>query len=328
MSARAVAAPPPFPFFVGCGRSGTTLLRAMVDSHPEVAVPDEVAFIIRYRRPHRALQYGWPRRFDAAACTDLILADRSFRRWPVTDAEARAALADPPPASFADTVRRLYALMAAVQGKPRYADKTPSHVLYLPRLARLFPEARFVHLIRDGRDVALSYQSVAWGPTTVPEAAIRWRRSVRRGRRDGLRLGPDRYREIRYEDLVADPERVLRELCPFLRIDWDESMLHYHRRADAVIAATRFPEAHQRLLLPPERGLRDWRTEMAPEDIEGFEAIAGELLDELGYGRARERPSLPRRLSARGRIVADAATRSWRQAGAGGRALTRSVAHR
>jgi Sulfotransferase family len=319
---------PPFPFFVGCGRSGTTLLRAMIDSHPDVAVPDEVAFIIRYRRPHRALQYGWPRRFDAAACTDLIVADSSFRRWPVSEAEARAALADPPPSSFADTVRRLYALVAASQGKARYADKTPIHVLYLPRLARLFPEARFVHLIRDGRDVALSYESVAWGPATVPEAAIRWRRSVRRGRRDGRRLGPDRYREIRYENLVADPERVLREVCSFLRLDWDDSMLRYHVRADAVIAATRFPVAHQRLLLPPQPGLRDWRTEMAPDDVERFEAIAGELLDELGYGCAGGRPSVPRRLQSRGRIVVDGASRSWTQALAGSRALTHSLTRR
>jgi hypothetical protein len=319
---------PPFPFFVGSGRSGTTLLRAMVDSHPEVAVPDEVAFVIRLSRPHRAVQYGWPRRFDAAACTDLIVADSSFRRWPVTEAEARAAIADPPAASFADTVRRLYALVAASQGKARYADKTPMHVLYLPRLARLFPEARFVHLIRDGRDVALSYQSVAWGPTTVPEAAIRWRRSVRRGRRDGHRLGPERYREIRYEDLVANPERVLRAVCAFLELDWDNSMVQYHERADAVIAATRFPGAHQRLLLTPKPGLRDWRTEMAPTDVESFEAIAGQLLDELGYGCAAGRPSIPRRLQVRGRIVVEGASRSWTQAVAGSRALTHSVTRR
>ncbi len=323
-----MTAPPPFPFLVGCGRSGTTLLRAMVDSHPEVAIPDEVAFIIRYGRPHRAVQYGWPRRFDAAACADLIVADSSFRRWSLPETEVRAALADPPPASFAQLVRRLYALVAASKGKSRYADKTPMHVLHLRRLAQLFPEARFVHVIRDGRDVALSYQSVGWGPTTVSEAAVRWRRSVRRGRHDGQRLGPARYCEIRYEDLVVDPERVLRELCPFLGLEWDDSMLRYRDRADAVIAATRFPDAHQRLLLPPTSGLRNWRKEMPPKDVEGFEAIAGDLLDELGYGRAGGRPSLPRRLSSRGRIVVDGASRSWAQAMAGGRVLTRHLTDR
>ena len=248
------ADPPTFPFFVGCGRSGTTLLRAMFDAHRDVAVPDEVAFIVRYARPHYALQYGWPLRFDAGRCTDLIMADSSFRRWPISECEARAELAQCRPASFAATIRRLYALVAADRGKSRYADKTPMHVLHLRRLGALFPEARFVHMVRDGRDVAVSYRSVDWGPRTVEEAAIRWRRSVRRGRRDGQRLGPGRYCEVRYEDLVADPASVLPELCRFLDLPWDEDMLRHHDRAADVIASTRFPDAHRRLLLPAIAG--------------------------------------------------------------------------
>jgi hypothetical protein len=319
---------PPFPFFVGCGRSGTTLLRAMFDAHRDVAVPDEVAFIIRYARPHYAWQYGWPRTFDAAKCANLIVADSSFRRWPITGAEARAAISEAVPASFADTIRELYSLAAAQRGKPRYADKTPMHVLHLRRLARLFPEARFVHVVRDGRDVAMSYRSVDWGPTTVEDAAMRWRRSVLRGRRDGARLGPGRYREVRYEELVADPERVLRELCGFLALEWDDGVLHHHERAAAVIAATRFPGAHSRLLLPPTPGLRDWRREMTAADVVRFEAIAGGALDEMGYGCGAPPPSVPRRATARCRLVADSASRSWVQAAAGARVVARQVARR
>jgi hypothetical protein len=321
-------AAPTFPFFVGCGRSGTTLLRAMFDARADLAIPDEVAFIIRYARPHYALRYGWPRRFDAAACVDLILADWSFRRWALPEEAARGALTDPAPASFADTIRRLYACAAAARGKPRYADKTPMHVLHLPRLARLFPEARFVHIIRDGRDVALSYQSVTWGPTTAEEAAIRWRGSVRRGRRNGRRLGPGRYREVRYEELVAEPERALRSLCEFLDLEWDDAMLHHHVAAGAVVATTRFPGAHQRLLLPPTRGLRDWRRDMPERDVAGFEAIAGDLLDELGYGRATAPSSVPEQLASRARIVADGVRRAWTQARAGSAVLARGLTGR
>jgi hypothetical protein len=319
---------PTFPFLVGCGRSGTTLLRAMFDARADLAIPDEVAFIIRYARPHYALRYGWPRRFDAAACMDLIADDSSFRRWALPAGAARDAVADPAPTSFADLIRRLYASAAAARGKRRYADKTPMHVRYLPRLARLFPEARFVHVIRDGRDVALSYQSVTWGPTTATQAAIRWRGDVRRGRRDGHRLGPDRYREVRYEELVAEPEPVLRSLCEFLALAWDDAMLHHHVAADAVIAATRFPAAHQRLRLPPTRGLRNWRTDMPGHDLVGFEAIAGDLLDELGYGRATDSPSLDQRISSRTRIVAAGVSQAWTQARAGSRVLARGLTGR
>ena len=319
---------PPFPFLVGCGRSGTTLLRAMFDAHRDVAVPDEVAFIIRYAWPHYAFQYGWPRHFDASRCADLIVADSSFRRWPITDLEARAALTDAVPTSFADTIRELYALAAARRGKSCYADKTPMHVLHLRRLARMFPEARFVHVVRDGRDVAMSYRSVGWGPTTVEDAAVRWRRHVLRGRRDGERLGPGRYREVRYEALVAEPERVLRELCGFLELDWDDGVLHYHERAADVIAATRFPDAHTRLLLPPTPGLRDWRREMAAADVARFEAVAGGLLDELGYGRDAPPPSVRRRATARCRVAVDGAARSWVQVAAGARVVARQVGRR
>ncbi len=232
------------------------------------------------------------------------------------------------PTSFADTIRELYSLAAAQRGKPRYADKTPMHVLHLRRLGRLFPEARFVHVVRDGRDVALSYRSVGWGPTTVEDAAMRWRRSVLRGRRDGERLGPDRYREVRYEDLVTDPERVLRELCAFLDLEWDDGVLHHHERAAEVIAATRFPGAHSRLLLPPTPGLRDWRREMPAADVARFEAIAGGLLEELGYGCSAVPPSVRRRATARCHVVADRASRSWVQAVAGARVVARQVGRR
>jgi hypothetical protein len=317
----------PFPFFVGCGRSGTTLLRAMFNAHPDMAVPDEVAFMLRYSRPHRAVEYGWPRRFDAARCADLIVADSSFRRWALTEEEARDALRDPPPVSFPAAIRLLYGRVAALAGKTRYADKTPMHVLHLRRLGRLFPEARFVHVLRDGRDVATSYATTAWGPQTVEESAVRWRRSVRRGQRGGRRLGPDRYREVRYEALVADPEAQLRTLCGFLHLDWDDAMLRYHEQAEDVITATRFPDAHQRLLLPPTPGLRDWRRDMAPHEVARFEAIAGPVLDELGYGASGRAP-VGRRLAAGRYVVAARATRAWAESVAGGRAVARGLAGR
>jgi hypothetical protein len=313
--------PPVFPFFVGCGRSGTTLLRAMFDSHPDLAVPDEVSFVIRLARPHYALRYGWPRRFDAGRAADLIVGNASWRRWGIPPDEGRSALVDPPPASFAEIVRRAYAGWAAHEGKPRYADKTPMHVLHLRRLARLFPEARFVHLVRDGRDVALSYRSVAWGPSTVEDAALLWRRRVGHGRRAGRRVGPGRYREVRYEELVAEPERVARELCAFLDLAWDDAVLRYPARAGEVIAATRFPEAHDRLRLPPTPGLRDWRAQMPAADVARFEAIAGRELAAYGYSPAGPPPTAAARARAEGRVMADAAIRAWGAARAGVRVV-------
>ncbi|MGH9119720.1 MAG: sulfotransferase family protein [Acidimicrobiales bacterium] len=307
---------------MGSGRSGTTLLRAIFDSHPDLAIPDEVSFVIRLSRPHYARRYGWHRRFDAEPCLDLLLANGSLQRWQLPDDEIRSALLSPQAASsFAEAVRRLYRLWAAHQGKPRYGDKTPMHVLYLPRLARMFPEARFVHLVRDGRDVALSYRTTSWGPAGIEDAAVEWRRRVARGRRAGARLGPDRYLEVRYEDLVAEPEPFVRRLCEFIDLRWDDGLLRYYERAGDVIAATRFPEAHQRLLLPPTVGLRDWRRDMEPADVARFEAIGGRLLAELGYEVTTPPANGLDRLRADAKVAAAFASRSWSSAIGGGRVL-------
>jgi len=160
---------------------------------------------------------------------------------------------------------------------PRYADKTPHYVSHLSLLAARFPEARFVHVVRDGRDVALSLLEVPWGPDTIKEAALHWRRRVLEGRAAGL--PGNRYREVRYEALVADPERELRALTAWLELDYDASMLAYPDRALTVP----HPEHHRRLGLAPTPGLRDWRRDIDSDDAARFEAVAGDALAELGY---------------------------------------------
>jgi hypothetical protein len=159
------------------------------------------------------------------------------------------------------------------------------NVMHIPFLARTFPEAHFIHLVRDGRDVALSYLAADFGVESLGEAAIYWRRFVRTGYRDGRRLG-GRYREVRYEDLLEDPERVLRSLCEFVRLPYDPAMLRYQSQAERILATTSHAEHHQRIHLPPTRGLRDWRTQMDRRQVVLFEALAGDVLTEFGYERA------------------------------------------
>lgn len=270
---------PPFPFIVGYGRSGTTLLRAMVDAHREVAIPDESHFVVPMLSRRR--RYERSDGFDADRFTADLLAHFGFRGWSLPAEEAMAALRAEPPRSVPEGLRAAYRLYAEHHGKPRYGDKTPIHVLHVPLLAEAFPEARFVHLIRDGRDVACSYLEQSFGPRTVAEAAVRWKRAIRRGRSAGRGLGPGRYRELRYDELVGDPEGNLRDVCRFLDLAFDPAMLRYHER-DRV--ASERPH-YRNVARPPTPGLRDWRREMSPADAATFEAIAGNLLEEVGYPR-------------------------------------------
>jgi hypothetical protein len=275
--------PDPFPFIVGNPRSGTTLLRALLDSHPEMAVPPESYFVVTLA--HLRELYETDDGLQIDSFVDDLLSHRRFKRWDVPKRELRDALARSAPGSYPDAIRAVYALYAARQGKRRYADKTPKYVEDLSLLTALFPESLFVHIVRDGRDVAMSYLEVDWGPNSVVEAARRWRRRVGLGRQAGAELGPARYTEVRYEDLVGDPERELRRVCDFIALDFDAQMFRYVDRAEDFIAPHFHPEAHQGMNRPPTEGMRDWRTQMAADDVAKFELVAGDLLAELGYER-------------------------------------------
>jgi len=292
----------PFPFVVGVPRSGTTLLRLMLNAHPDLAIPPESYFITQLwaRRERYAVRGG----VDADLVLDDLLTDRavdgSFRRhWGLDPALLRERLGGVR-GDLSEVFRALFRLYADRMGKPRYGDKTPEYVLAVPLLAGLFPEAGFVHLVRDGRDVALSLVEQPWGPGTIGEAAEQWAVRVAKAATAGRALGAGRYLEVRYERLVAEPEAVLRTICTFLDLSFDPAMLAYRGTARRFVP----PELqdHDRALWGPLRAdLRDWRRQMSSSDVKTFEAIAGRHLRRLGYERGVRHPPLRLWLGVRGR---------------------------
>jgi hypothetical protein len=245
----------------------------MLDSHHDLAVPPESYFLIPLmQQPYSREKF-----------LSLLSGHRRFVRWALPTESVADILNTEKPDELADAVRILYKAYAISCGKTRWGDKTPGYVRHIAGLARLLPEAHFVHIIRDGRDVALSWLDVPFGPESISEAATRWRKDVRAGRRAGRRQAADRYIEVRYENLVRRPERVLRRICDFVDLPFDQDMLDYTSRAESVIEATIEPESHKRLRRPPTPGLRDWRRDMDEADVHAFRDVAGDLLAKLGY---------------------------------------------
>ena len=207
------AEPPlPFVFVVGCGRSGTTVLRTVLDAHPALAVAHEARFVAPLGL--RRARYERPDGFAADRLMADLAADRAVRtNLEFAEADLRDALAARQPvADFPDAVRRVFALWAGRRGKARYGDKFPGYVLRMPLLAGLFPEARFVHIVRDGRDVALSSMAVADGGDAESDPvalALDWVARVTAGRDAGADARAGRYHEVRYEALVGEPEPVI-----------------------------------------------------------------------------------------------------------------------
>jgi hypothetical protein len=276
----------PAPFVVGCGRSGTTLLRLMLNANPQLAVPPESHFLRSVARR--------PRSYTPMSLVEHALRSERFPDWDLEERGVWEAFDRARPRTLAEAIDVLYSCFAEANGKARWGDKTPPYVMLVEQLARLLPDARFIHLIRDGRDVALSFSSVSFGPRNDPVAqAIFWRNRVIAGRRAGVSLGKERYLELRYEDLVARPEDELRRVCAFVDLAFDPMMLRYHETARRSIPGSR-KEFHANVDKPLTADLRDWRTRMTTSDVAWFEAIAADLLTALGYelsGSVRPRGS-------------------------------------
>lgn len=273
---------PPF-FIVGCGRSGTSLLRTMLDHHPAVCIPPEALCLIDLLRARRAP-------IDRLRRT--MLADHEIRAWGVPldpgrydDCTSAAAL-----------IERVHELRAEQRAKPNWGHKTPRFVRHTGLLREHFPAARFVHVVRDPRAVALSFMRSPLHRSNPLYAARRWRRDAGAGRQL-TDTHPERAIETRYEDLVAEPRETLARVCAFLGLDFDERTLAYHRdAADELRPSHR--AIHARLAAPPDPArIHAWRDTLTPGQIRTIETIAGPLMDRFGYQRLDPEPT-PRTLPA------------------------------
>lgn len=280
-----------FPMFVGCGRSGTTLLRNIFDAHPDLAVTHEAHFVGPMAT--RRTRYETPDGFNLEYFIADLFKNPNFVRQGLTEDNLREVLAVSSPTGFSEAVRGVFAAYASAQGKTFYGDKTPGTVSHIALIGSLFPEVKFVHVIRDGRAVALSYlDRPEWGPQTMGEAAHHWKSRIARGREGGAVVGSERYVEVKYEDFLERPEDLTRELCQFLGLEFSDSMLRYHEVAHEFIAGTKDPEAFKNLARPVTKSLRNWREEISESDLELFESIAGGLLESLGYERFAPHPRI------------------------------------
>jgi hypothetical protein len=289
---------PPAPFIVGVTRSGTTLLRLMLDAHPEMAIPPETHFVPSLIKATRK---------SGVSCDEahgIVTGHRQWGDFNLDSAELLRRYCDLDRIDPETTIRTFFELYAEREGKPRWGDKTPNYVRRMKQIENWIPEARFIHMIRDGRDAALSrFKRVLKDPPPMATVAERWVKKIEGAREDAKDL---HYIEVQYEELVRDTETQLRRVSEFLELPWDDTMLRYYERAEDRLAemhrdlpgeegkplrpADHRKEAHVLTSKPPDASrLARWKEEMDPRDNAAFEGVAGPLLRELGYDVIAER---------------------------------------
>lgn len=270
-------------FVVGSARSGTTLLRLILNAHSEIAVPPESRFIVE-------LHPEEDHEVEVEPVLAALAAHKRFQAWDLPIDSVRAELVGRRVASYADVMEAAYKAYAGARSKTAWGDKTPRYIEHIPLLARLWPASHFIHLVRDGRNVALSYAELPFGPNNVAHAGALWKRRVTAGLTAGRALSAGRYLEVSYEQLVADPRSQVAAICGFIGMRFEPEMLDYGEKSrDEVLS--RAAHYNPRLTEGPLAEARAWQEQMPASSVESFEAVAGDLLSDLGYPRRYPNPS-------------------------------------
>lgn len=259
-------------FIVGAPRSGTTLLVRLLRKYFNINFGAESQFIVHfYKRLHKLGNLSDPRNMDRLI--RKVAQERCVARWKrqygfSLDIDLlKREIREP---TFRGLLDGIYGQFAKFAGRKRWGDKYPPHCLDMPVLEALYPEAQYIHIVRDGRDVALSFQHVDFGPKNFMQAAFLWKRYVLSAQKFGRTICKTRFHEIRYEALLQEPIRVMTDLARFVQIE--------EGFQDVV---TRIKQQILEDLLT-DNSLK-WKKGLTESQVQKFEKGAGDLLESLGY---------------------------------------------
>lgn len=301
-------------FIVGAPRSGTTMLQYRLRNHPRISLPTgESHFFVPLLQ--RQMEFGDLR--DSQNIARVLQAmHRQSREFLETDLHGMKFDVGSLAMEFAAEGRHTVAAIisglfeknARGEEKARWGDKTPYYVLHIPMLLRWWPDAQIIHIIRDGRDVALSlfgrrHDFRVYNAFTAGEY---WNRYVEKGHAFGAQLRPEQYLEVRYEDMLAQPQDSLRRICQFLGEEYLDSLLD----VEAVADPGKTPLVHKPIKAD---NAGKWRQKMTPGQIRAFEAAAGGTLTRFGYELATDDKPLFPGLATAYRLHNRLVTAYWRR---------------
>lgn len=285
------------PIFIGaCPRSGTTLLRTMLNTHPEIAIPRET----------KVLPFAWEHRLNWRRVQRPAVRERFGRvifeadwtradRFETKSDDAVERLRTAPP-TLGSLVGTCYVMYAEATGKKRWGDKRPMYARFLDAVFTFFPDAQYINLVRDPRASVASMRKLGWYDGDVVPALELWVRSVKAVEPWREVLHADQYLDVRYEDMVADPEAGLTRIADYLGLDRATVpvMLTYHEHVDETAA-----RYHSRLNEPvSDSSVRDWEQVLTPDEVALVEHVASRWMSEYGYERVAAAGPPPRSLLA------------------------------
>jgi hypothetical protein len=296
---------PPF-FIVGASRSGTTLLRLMLNAHSRLFVPRELKYFQTLNATVDVDSWKTPRPDDAYRRLVRAYLEERHDLFDTDLDVLEARILDDPERTLRAPYRAVLEHLRQRHGKARWGEKTPHNLFYVDVLTDMFPGAKFIHVVRDPRAVTASMNSIAYYSCETVFNALNWRRSIRAGEATFQHvLPPEQGLTVPYEALVSSPEATLQSICAFLEEPYEPGMLRFYETAAEHMPSTiRTPSIRNPV---NQKSLSKWETQLSDADIEIVEALCSTEMDRLGY----ERMTSPT-ASVYGRILAKAAYWHWK----------------
>jgi hypothetical protein len=268
-------------FIVGRGRSGTTLLRQMLDAHPNLLVAPEALFIMNlYHKYSRIVKWNHKKVDDFY--DDLFL-EKRLEDWNLDEISLKKQLhALGSNVSFPGMNKLVYANYAFVNRKldtNLLGDKNPHYSLFIDKLMKLYPDSKYIHMVRDYRDNILSYQDVRFDLNNTTTLAYRWKKYNKTILKYSKRY-PDQFFLLKYEDLVTKPDECLRSICVFLGVEFNPVMLQFYQFQHST---SKFVW-HKNISKPLDKSRLDkWKTKMQQSDVLKSDYICKHIAEFLGY---------------------------------------------
>ncbi len=270
-------------FVIGCPRSGTTLLTLMLSSHSRLAIPPETRFLLpvfRRRASFGDLTVTANRRRLARAV--VRRRGSKFGHLGLDADRVRKTVVHGPP-SLGSALAAPYRLYAADRGKVRWGDKRPGYFRNVDVIRALFPDAQVVHLVRDPRDSVASLKRMTWWRHGTVGAVATWVHAVDCARGAARRLPAGSFLELRYEDLVRDPQQELERLCAFLGEDFEQSMLEHQDEAARLPERQRGRWHRETQNEVGTRRVGTYAGVLSAGEVALVERVAGSRMRRLGY---------------------------------------------
>ncbi|MFX0203698.1 MAG: sulfotransferase, partial [Candidatus Hodarchaeota archaeon] len=264
-------------FIVGPPRCGTTLLAVLLDRHSRIAVPAETHFFDLFLP-------GFMGKNRTSTYEEMVKTALAFKRIAETPLNSNDVLKrfKTYRKNWGNLLRAILESYTTSQGKVRPAEKTPRHIYHVPTILKLYPDAKIICIIRDGRDMVRSMMQVPWGtPNLIGHHCVWWEEAVRLGLKYADNY-PYRFRIVKYEDLLSNPVATLSSICNFIGEEFENRQLQSFVRSHVVPDRARRWKGKANLPIDPDRN-QAWRREAGQKEIWAINSKLGRLLQKMGY---------------------------------------------